>query len=92
MTDFSRPNAQWSDLPGAESALTAWHFEYVEVGGIGTLTLASGQRRRLGAGLIVTGEEDVDGGTIVTWGITPEVNGEVEAEVAYLQGSVYITG
>lgn len=92
MTDFSRPNAQWSDLPGVISALDAWHFEYSEADSIGTLSLASGLRRRMGAGLIVTGEEEVAGGTIVTWGITTEVNGEREAQVAYLHGKVYISG
>jgi hypothetical protein len=87
VTDYTRPNAQWADSPTSASALVAWHFEYSEAGDVVTLTLAEGPRRRMGAGLIVTGDD----GTTLTIGVAEEVNGEVEAEVTYLHDIVHIT-
>jgi hypothetical protein len=92
MSDFTRPNSQWTDLPSPLSALTPWHFEYSEVGGIGYLTLVSGRRRRLGTNLVLSDEVESAEGTVQTWTLSEQVNGEVEAQVAYLQSIVYVSG
>lgn len=93
MTDFSRPNAQWSDLPSAGSAIEAWHFVRTYLDGVVTLTLSPGQRKRMGSGLTVASVEETEDGSVVTWVITKSVNGEQEATVAYLPSTetVYIT-
>jgi hypothetical protein len=90
MHDYSRPDAQWEDLPSAASALEGWSIEYEDVDTTRYVSLSPEPRSALEPGLIITGEEETSGGTIATWSLVEQVNGEVEAQVVELDGTVYI--
>jgi len=76
MSDLSRPQAQWQDLPSKGSVFLPWSLLYDEDTGV--VTLEESLPMRHGGLIQIAEDEDSQ-----TWALSELVNGEVEATVAY---------